>query len=91
MSGGKYIRGPQGAGLLFGRKDLIEAATLNTAPNHSIGRPQKVTKDEMVGMHTALKLFMETDDEAQFLEYRATLAPIREKLKPVQGIVVAVK
>ena len=91
MSGGKYIRGPQGAGLLFGRKDLIEAATLNTAPNHSIGRPQKVTKDEMVGLHTALKLFMETDDEAQFLEYRETLAPIHEKLKHVQGIDVSVK
>ena len=91
MSGGKYIRGPQGAGLLFGRKDLIEAATLNMAPNHSIGRPQKVTKDEMVGMHTALKLFMETDDEAQFLEYRETLTPIQKKLKHVQGIDVSVK
>lgn len=91
MSGGKYIRGPQGAGLLFGRKDLIEAATLNTAPNHSIGRPQKVTKDEMIGLHTALKLFMESDDEAQFAAYRETLAPIQEKLKNVQGIDISIK
>ncbi len=86
MSGGKYIRGPQGAGLLFGRKDLIEAAALNTAPNHSIGRPQKVTKDEMVGLYTALKLFMESDDEAQFVEYRQILEPIKEQLKNVKGI-----
>jgi D-glucosaminate-6-phosphate ammonia-lyase len=91
MSGGKYIRGPQGTGLLFGRKDLIEAATLNTAPNHSIGRPQKVTKDEMVGLHTALKLFMESDDEAQFVAYRETLAPIHEKLKNIQGIDLSIK
>jgi L-seryl-tRNA(Ser) seleniumtransferase len=91
MSGGKYIRGPQGTGLLFGRKDLIEAATLNTAPNHSIGRPQKVTKDEMIGLHTALKLFMESDDEAQFAAYRETLAPIQEKLKNVQGIDMSIK
>jgi uncharacterized pyridoxal phosphate-dependent enzyme len=91
MSGGKYIRGPQGAGLLFGRKDLIEAATLNTAPNHSIGRPQKVTKDEMIGLYTALKLFMESDDEAQFVSYRETLAPIQKILSNVKGIDLAVK
>ena len=91
MSGGKYIRGPQGAGLLFGRKDLIEAATLNTAPNHSIGRPQKVTKDEMIGMYTALKLFMESDDEAQFESYRETLGPIQKILSDVKGIDLAIK
>ena len=91
MSGGKYIRGPQGAGLLFGKKDLIEAATLNTAPNHSIGRPQKVTKDEMVGLHTALKLFMESDDEAQFVEYREVLGPIQNKLESIPGIDLAIQ
>ena len=91
MSGGKYIRGPQGTGLLFGKRELIEAATLNTAPNHSIGRPQKVTKDEMVGLHTALKLFMESDDEAQFAEYREVLAPIHKKLEAIPGIDLAIK
>jgi hypothetical protein len=34
---------------------------------------------------------METDDEAQYLEYRETLAPIQEKLKHVQGIDVSIK
>lgn len=91
MSGGKYISGPQGTGLLFGRRDLIEAATLNTAPNHSIGRPQKVTKDEMVGLHTAMKLFMESDDEAQFTTYREMLAPIHEKLKEIPGLDLSIK
>ena len=91
MSGGKYIRGPQGAGLLFGRRDLIEAATLNTAPFHSIGRPQKVTKDEMVGLHTAMKLFMESDDAAQFTTYREMLAPIHEKLKSIRGLDLSIK
>jgi len=91
MSGGKYIRGPQGAGLLFGRQDLIEAATMNTAPNHSIGRPQKVTKDEMIGLYTAMKLFMESDDEAQFTAYRELLAPIHEKLKGISGLDLAIK
>ena len=33
FSGGKGIRGPQSAGLLLGRKDLIAAARLNAPPN----------------------------------------------------------
>jgi len=32
FSGGKGLRGPQCAGLLLGRKDLIEAAILNDCP-----------------------------------------------------------
>ena len=50
FSGGKGIRGPQSAGLLLGRKDLIAAARANAAPNgNSIGRGMKVNKEEMVG------------------------------------------
>src|SRR6478672_5627873 len=33
FSGGKNIRGPQSAGLLLGRKDLIAAARMNSSPN----------------------------------------------------------
>ena len=91
MSGGKYIRGPQGTGLLFGRSDLIEAARANGAPNHSIGRPGKVTKEEMVGLHTALTLFMEQDDESQFVEYRETLEPIYGKLRNIDNLDVSVR
>ena len=91
FSGGKYIRGPQGSGLLFGRKNLIEAALQNTAPFHSIGRPQKVTKEEMVGLHTALKLFMESDDDAQFAAYRDTLNPIQQRLKGIENIDLSIK
>src|SRR5579863_4727899 len=49
-SGGKIIRGPQGAGLLLGRKDLVRAAWANSAPHHSFGRALKVTKEEIAGM-----------------------------------------
>lgn len=60
-SGGKGIRGPQGSGLLLGRKDLIRAAAANGAPNGAIGRPCKVTKEDIVGLVTALELFLEED------------------------------
>src|SRR5215813_15165154 len=33
-SGGKCIRGPQTAGLLLGRKDLVQAAWVHSAPHH---------------------------------------------------------
>src|SRR4029077_12704525 len=51
FSGGKGLRGPQSAGLLLGRKELIAAARLNNSPNSdSIGRTNKVNKEEIVGM-----------------------------------------
>ena len=37
-SGGKIIRGPQNAGLLVGRRDLVRAAWANSAPHHAFGR-----------------------------------------------------
>ena len=57
FSGGKGIRGPQSAGLLLGRKDLIAAARLNAPPNgNTVGRGMKVNKEEIVGMLAARAL-----------------------------------
>lgn len=67
FSGGKMIRGPQSAGLLFGRKDLIEAAKLNHSPHEApIGRPMKVNKEEMFGMYAALKSYLERDHKKEW-------------------------
>jgi L-seryl-tRNA(Ser) seleniumtransferase len=44
ISGGKAMRGPQSAGLLMGKKNLVAAARLSMAPRGStIGRGMKVT------------------------------------------------
>lgn len=70
FSGGKAIRGPQSAGLLYGRKDLIEAAKLNHNPNSdSIGRGLKVNKEEIFAMYVALKSYLNMDHEAQWQEW----------------------
>src|SRR5258706_9373368 len=49
-SGGKVIRGPQCAGIILGRKDLLKAAWVGSAPHHGHGRTMKVGKEEAVGM-----------------------------------------
>ena len=74
FSGGKGIRGPQSTGLILGKKELIEACTMNASPNHGVGRPPKVGKEEIAGVVTALELFSIEEferAEAQGCEERA--------------------
>ena len=56
-SGGKYLRGPQCAGLLLGEARWIRAAWMHAAPHHTFGRPMKVGKEEIIGMLTALEIW----------------------------------
>jgi L-seryl-tRNA(Ser) seleniumtransferase len=65
FSGGKDLRGPQSSGLILGRRDLIEACRLNGSPNHSIGRPMKVGKEEMCGLLAAVRRYVKLDHEAR--------------------------
>ncbi len=70
FSGGKGLRGPQSAGLLLGRKDLIEAARMNCSPNgDTVGRGLKVNKEEMLGMMVAIETFVKRDAEAEWREW----------------------
>jgi len=81
FSGGKMIRGPQSTGLLFGRKDLIDAAKLNNSPHEApIGRPMKVNKEEMFGMYAALKSYLERDHEKEWQDWLDRADRIRSEL-----------
>ena len=64
FSGGKGLRGPQGSGILTGRADLIRAARAQSNPGHGIGRPLKVSKEEIVGLLTALDVWTSRDHAA---------------------------
>lgn len=64
FSGGKGMRGPQNAGLLLGRRDLIVAAAANNNPNdRSVGRGMKVAKEQIVGMVAAIDWLLAQTDE----------------------------
>jgi L-seryl-tRNA(Ser) seleniumtransferase len=87
FSGGKGIRGPQSAGLLLGRKGLIEAARLNAPPNgNTVGRGMKVNKEEMLGMLVALELFLEKDHAREDREFEKRAEAIRSSAAAVPGV-----
>jgi uncharacterized pyridoxal phosphate-dependent enzyme len=87
FSGGKAIRGPQCAGMLLGRKDLVAYALLNNSPHEdTIGRSQKVGKEEIIGMVKALELFLAEDHDALAKEWQARLQGISQQITKVPGV-----
>ena len=90
FSGGKAIRGPQCAGLLLGKKDLIRYALLNNSPNEdTLGRGQKVGKEEIVGMVKALELYLHEDHEALEQEWWRRLDLVSKQITKVDGVSTA--
>jgi len=80
-SGGKIIRGPQSAGLLVGRRDLVRAAWANSAPHHAFGRALKVSKEEIVGMLRAVEIWRTGRDvHADFREWNGWYRHIKEQI-----------
>jgi uncharacterized pyridoxal phosphate-dependent enzyme len=91
FSGGKGIRGPQSAGLLLGRKDLIAAARANASPNgNAIGRGMKVNKEEMLGMLVALERFVKLDHAALDREYQRRANVVLESLDGIKGVTASI-
>lgn len=87
FSGGKGIRGPQSAGLLLGRKDLIDAARMNCSPNSdSIGRGMKVNKEEIVGMMVAVEVYLKRDAAAEWKEWERRAKVITDSLAKVSSV-----
>jgi L-seryl-tRNA(Ser) seleniumtransferase len=92
FSGGKGICGPQSAGVLLGRKDLIEAARLNTSPySDSLARGQKVNKEEMVGMLVALELYTSRDHDKEWKEWERRVNVLTSAVKDLKSMTSEVK
>lgn len=87
FSGGKGLRGPQCSGLLLGRKDLIEAALLNSNPREgAVCRPMKVGKEEIIGCLTALETWLKTDEKKLYAAWNARIDRIRKLVETVPGV-----
>ena len=90
-SGGKAVRGPQGTGILCGRADLIDAAAANASPHQFIGRGMKVAKEEIVGITTALRLFVDEDEDAENRRFSQMCQRVVDALIEVPGLRVSVE
>ena len=90
FSGGKGIRGPQNAGLLLGRKDLIATATASNNPFDGVGRGMKVAKEQIVGMVAAVDWFLSQSDAGMEKEFRRRADRIAGHLKGLSSVVTEV-
>ena len=90
-SGGKYIRGPQSAGLLLGRKDLVKAAWVHSAPHHGYARAMKVGREEMIGMLAAVENWVARDHAAEWKQWVARCEFIADRLSKIPGVTAVVQ
>ncbi len=91
FSGGKGLLGPQSAGILMGRKELIEAARLNTSPySDSVSRGMKVNKEEMLGMLVAVELYLKRDHDAERREWERRANLIRDSISEIPTVETAI-
>lgn len=87
ISGGKAIRGPQSAGILMGKKELVAAARLSMPPRGStIGRGMKVNKEEVIGMYAALEHYLQYDHDKEWKEWENRVATIDGAVKNISGV-----
>jgi L-seryl-tRNA(Ser) seleniumtransferase len=90
-SGGKALRGPQSAGLLIGRKDLIRAAWTNSAPHHAFGRSIKVGKEDIMGMLAAVEMWVKRDHDAEWKTWTSWLDEIATSVKRIDGVTTEIQ
>ena len=85
-SGGKHIFGPPGTGFLCGKKDLVEACRLQAGPGYGIGRPLKIGKEEIIGLITALEIYLKRDRDAEHQEWDRKINFLVSRLNKLNNI-----
>ncbi len=90
-SGGKALRGPQCAGLLLGRKDLLMAAWQASAPHHGPGRDNKVGREETLGMLAAVEAWVTNDHAADWKTWLGWLDTVAKRVSTIPGVTTAVR
>jgi D-glucosaminate-6-phosphate ammonia-lyase len=86
FSGGKGLRGPQASGLVLGTKRLVDGCAFNACPRAFIGRPMKAGKEEIVGLMTALRLYLDQDHEAVMRSWEAQVSRVIDAMAGLPGV-----
>ena len=90
-SGGKCLRGPQASGLVLGRKDILHAAFMNGAPHHSLARPMKAGKEEVMGLLTAVEQWARRDHAAEWKEWERRLDTIADSVAQLPTLTTGIR
>jgi D-glucosaminate-6-phosphate ammonia-lyase len=90
-SGGKQLRGPQCSGLLLGRKDLLKAAWVHSAPHHGFSRNMKIGKEEIIGALAAVEAWVKRDHKGEWQAMLARLDHIAKKVSSIEGVSTEVR
>ncbi len=89
-SGGKALCGPQCAGLLLGRKDILMSAWQASSPHHGPGRDNKVGREEMMGMLAAVEAWTKRNHKAEWKTWLSWLDSISKRVTKVDGVTTSV-
>jgi D-glucosaminate-6-phosphate ammonia-lyase len=85
-SGGKALCGPQCAGLLLGKKDLLMSAWQASAPHHGPGRDNKVGREETLGMLAAVETWIKRDHAAEWKRWLTWLDAISKRVGGIESV-----
>ena len=89
-SGGKEVAGPNNSGILAGRRDLIKLAHLQSYPFEGVGRPGKMSRETIVGLVTALKMYVERDDSDLYGDLLKKAQYMAGELNKISGVKVRI-
>ncbi len=90
-SGGKCLRGPQCSGVVLGRKDLLRAAWVSSAPHHGHGRTMKIGKEEMIGLLAAVEMWARRDHQKEDEVWTKWMQTIAGHVSKIDGVTAAVR
>lgn len=85
-SGGKAICGPQGAGLLLGKKKILMAAWQASSPHHGPNRDNKIGREEIMGMLAAVEMWTVRDHEAEWQRWLEKLDTIAQRVADIESV-----
>jgi L-seryl-tRNA(Ser) seleniumtransferase len=90
-SGGKCLRGPQCSGLVLGRKDLLKAAWVSSAPHHGHGRTMKIGKEEIMGLLAAVEMWAQRDHKKEDEMWTGWMQTIADRVMKIDGVTATVR